>query len=212
MPKRKVLAALQMTIDGVAEWPAYPTDTSGNDEADSDFWDAMYTTYWESVDTLLLGRHTYGKWSGFWPEVRKDPKADQHMRQFAEFADRVEKIVFSRTLKAASWKESRVVQGDVGTVLGQLRSEPGGNIVLGGGPRLAQEFLRLGLVDELRLVIYPSVVGRGKPLFDVDRLPDNPEDRIPLGAPLRHDYRLVDARPLRSGDGAVYLHYAATPG
>jgi RibD C-terminal domain len=80
-------------------------------------------------------------------------------------------------------------------------------MVLGGGPRLYQEFLRLGLVDELRLVVYPSVVGRGKPLFDVERLPDNPEDRIPLGAPLRHDFGLTEARPLKGGGGAVFLHY-----
>jgi len=81
-------------------------------------------------------------------------------------------------------------------------------MLLGGGPRLAQAFLRLGLIDELRLTVFPSVVGRGKPLFDVDRLPDNPEDRIPLGAPLRHDFHLVEARPLKPGGGAVFLHYA----
>ena len=51
-------------------------------------------------------------------------------------------------------------------------------MLLRGGLRLDQEFLRLGLVDELRLTVFPSVVGRGKPLFDVDRLPDNPDDMI----------------------------------
>ncbi len=210
MPTRKVLATLQMTIDGVAEWPAYP-EAEGEDAEDdgSDFWEAMYTSYWDSVDTLLLGRHTYRKWAGFWPEVRKKPDAEKYMRQFSEFADRVEKIVFSRTLPSAPWERSRILRGDLSKELDRLRSEPGGNMVLGGGPRLAQEFLRRGLIDELRLVVYPSVVGRGKPLFDVDRTPDNPEDRIPVGAPLRHDYRLVEARPLRSGGGAVFLHYTA---
>jgi hypothetical protein len=69
MPTRKVLATMQMTIDGVAEWPAYHDQS---DEDDSDFWEAMYASCWDSVDTLLLGRQTYQKWSGFWPGVRKN--------------------------------------------------------------------------------------------------------------------------------------------
>ncbi len=209
MSTRRVLAALQMTIDGVAEWPAYPDEADEGDADSSDFWEAMYASYWDSVDTLLLGRHTYLKWSGFWPNVRKDPNAGKHMRQFSEFADRVEKVVFSRTLKSAPWEKSRIVRGDISKEIDRLKSQRGGNMVLGGGPRLAQEFQRRGLIDELRLTVYPSVVGRGKPLFDVDRLPDNPDDRIPVGAPLRHDFRLVEARPLRSGGGAVFLHYRA---
>ncbi len=209
MSTRKVLAALQMTIDGVAEWPAYPEESEESDTEGSDFWEAMYTSYWDSVDTLLLGRPTYLKWSGFWPEVRKKPDAEKYMRQFSEFADRAEKIVFSRTLTAAPWAKSRIVRGDISKEMDRIKSEPGGNLVLGGGPRLAQEFLRRGLIDELRLTVYPSLAGRGKPMFDVDRLPDNPDDRIPLGAPLRHDFRLVEARPLKSGGGAVFLHYAA---
>jgi len=205
MPTRKVLAALQMTLDGVAEWPAY---RDGTEEDDSDFWEAMYASYWDSVDTLLLGRLTYQKWLAFWPEVRKKQEAGGYPRRFSEFADRVEKIVFSRTLESAPWERSRVVRGDIPKEIGRLRSQRGGNLLLGGGPRLAQEFLRLGLLDEVRLTIFPSIAGRGKPLFDVDRVPDNPEDVVPLGAPLRHDFRLVEARPLKRGGGAVFLHYA----
>jgi len=209
MATRKVLATLQMTIDGVAEWPVYPDEGNESDDDGSDFWEAMYTSYWDSVDTLLLGRQTYLKWSSFWPEVRKQKDAGKYPRQFSEFADRVEKIVFSRTLTSAPWEKSRVIRGDISKEMDRLKSQPGGNMVLGGGPRLAQEFLRLGLIDELRLTVYPSVVGRGKPLFEVDRLPDNPDDRIPIGTPLRHDFRLVEARPFKSGGGAVFLHYAA---
>ncbi len=210
MPTRRVLATLQMTIDGVAEWPVYPDESDESDSNGSDFWQSMYTSYWDSVDTLLLGRHTYVKWSGFWPEIRKKPDAEKYLRQFSEFADRVEKIVFSRTLETAPWEKSRILRGDLSKEIDRLKSQRGGNMVLGGGPRLAQALLRRGLVDELRLVVYPSVVGRGKPLFDIDRLPDNPDDRIPAGAPLRHDFRLVEARPLRSGGGAVFLHYSAS--
>jgi len=205
MPARKVLAAMQMTIDGVAEWPAYPDE---GDADVSDFWEAMYASYWESVDTLLLGRTTYLKWSSFWPEVRMKEDAGKYERQFSAFVDRVEKIVFSRTLESAPWEKSRILRGDISKEMARLKSQPGGNMLLGGGPRITQELLRLGQVDELRLTVFPSVVGRGKPLFDVDRLPDNPDDVIPVGAPLRQDFRLVEARPYRPGAGGVFLHYA----
>jgi dihydrofolate reductase len=195
-----------MTIDGVAEWPDYPEES---DEDGSDFWEAMYASYWDSVDTLLLGRQTYLKWSSFWPQVRKKQDAGKYPRRFSAFTDRVEKIVFSRTLRSTTWEKSRVIRGDISKEMNRLKSQSGGNMLLGGGPRLAQECLRLGLIDELRLTVYPSVVGRGKPLFNVDRLPDNPDDRVSMGAPLRHDFRLVEARPLKSAGGAVFLHYAA---
>jgi len=198
-----------MTIDGVAEWPAYREE---GDQDDSDFWEAMYGSYWDSVDTLLLGRQTYLKWANFWPAVKTKEGVGKYPRQFSLFADRVEKIVFSRTLESAPWEKSRIIRGDIVEEMERLRSRPGGNMLLGGGPRLDQEFLRLGLVDELRLTVYPSVVGRGKPMFDVDRLPDNPDDMIPIGAPRRFDFRLVEARPIKSANGAVFLHYAAPSG
>jgi dihydrofolate reductase len=204
MAARKVLAVMQMTIDGVGEWPAY---RDADDDDDSDYWETFHGGYWNSSDTLLLGRRTYEKWSGFWPEVRKKPDANKYVRQFSEFADRAEKIVFSRTLKSAPWEKSRIVAGEIPKEIARLKSQSGQDLLLGGGPRLVQEFIRLGQVDELRLAVAPSVVGRGKPVFDVDRTPDNPEDRIPLGAPLRHDFRLVEARPLKGSGGVVFLHY-----
>jgi len=204
MATRKVLAVMQMTIDGVAEWPASGDES---DQDDSDYWETLHASYWDSVDTLLLGRHTYEKWYGFWPGVRKSHDAGKYPRKFSEFADRVEKIVFSRTLESAPWEKSRIVRGDISNEMARLTSQPGGDLLLGGGPRLFQEFLRRGLVDELRLAVFPSVLGRGKPLFDVERLPDHPDDFIPLGSPLRHDFHLVEARPFQRGGGAVFLQY-----
>jgi dihydrofolate reductase len=198
------VAVMQMTIDGVGEWPAY---RDAKDEDDSDYWETFHGGYWDSADTLLLGRRTYEKWSNFWPKMAKKPDAEEYLRRFAEFADHAEKIVFSRTLKSAPWERSRIASGDISAEVSRLKSQPGQNLLLGGGPRLVQEFLRLGLVDELRLAVAPSVVGRGKPVFAVDQQPDNPEDRIPLDAPLRHDFRLVEARPLKGSGGVVFLDY-----
>jgi len=110
-----------------------------------------------------------------WPEL---PGLQTRGGSLREFADRVERIAFSRTLVSAPWQKSRVIRGDISKEMDRLKSGPGGNMLLEGGLRLDQVFLRLGLVDELRLTVFPSVVGRGKPLFAVDRLPDNPDDMI----------------------------------
>jgi riboflavin biosynthesis pyrimidine reductase len=77
-----------------------------------------------------------------------------------------------------------------------------------GGPRLAQAFLERDLVDEMMFQILPSVVGRGRPFFRIAANPDNPEDRIPIGAPGRHDFKPQEAtlRP----DGTVFLRYRRT--
>jgi dihydrofolate reductase len=205
MATREVLAVMQMTIDGVAEWPASGDEV---DQDDSDYWETLHARYWDSVDTLLLGRRTYEKWSNYWPGVRNSPDAGKYPRKFSEFADRAEKVVFSRTLESALWHPARIVRGELPEEIARLKSRPGGDMLVGGGPRLFQEFLRQGLIDDLRLALFPSVLGRGKPLFDVERLPDNPDDFIPLGSPSRHDFNLVEARPFARGGGAIFLHYS----
>jgi riboflavin biosynthesis pyrimidine reductase len=66
--------------------------------------------------------------------------------------------------------------------------------------------LERDLVDEIFITMFPSLVGRGKPLFRVVGNPDHDEDVVPRGAPGRHDFKLIEARPLM--DGTVLLHYA----
>jgi dihydrofolate reductase len=200
---RKVLVLMFMTLDGVAELPDYGEDTDPNAAGEGP---PMWTSRMDSTDTLLLGRHTYEKWAAFWPPVKNDPSAGKFMQEFSRFADRAEKVVFSKTLKSVHWPKSRIVRGDPGKEVIRLKSLPGKDIVLGGGPRLAQSFLERDLVDELFITMFPTIVGRGKPLFHVVGDPDHDEDLIPLGAPGRHDFKLMEARPLELG--AVLLHYA----
>jgi dihydrofolate reductase len=117
-----------------------------------------------------------------------------------------EKVVFSKTLKSADWPKSRFVRGDLGGEVTRLKSMPGKDIVLGGGPRLAQSLLERDLADEPFITMFPSIVGRGKPLCRVAGNPDHSEKVVPLGAPGRHDFQLIEARPLRNGE--VLLHFA----
>jgi dihydrofolate reductase len=200
---RKVLVLMFMTLDGVAEFPdpGEDVDASSPDEGP-----AMWTSRIDSIDTLLLGRRTYEKWAGFWPRWKNEPSARKFMQDFSRFADRAEKVVFSRTLKSADWPKSRIVSGDLADEIARLKSLPGKDIALGGGPKLAQSFFERDLADELFITMFPSIAGSGKPLFRVVGNPDHGEDVIPRGAPGRHDFTLIDA-PFDK-DGTVVLHLA----
>ena len=200
---RKVLILMFMTLDGVAEFPDDGEDAGSTPAGEGP---PMWDSRMDSTDTLLLGRQTYEKWAGFWPRWKNEPSAGKFMQEFSRFADRAEKVVFSKTLKSADWPKSRIVRGDLGEEVARLKSLAGKDIVLGGGPKLAQSFLERDLADELFITMFPSIVGSGKPLFRVVGNPDHDEDVVPRGAPGRHDFKLIEARPLR--DGTLLLHYA----
>ena len=197
---RQVRVTMYMTLDGFAALAAGPEDP----EADRQFWEAMWTGPMNDVDTLLLGRRTYEAWAGFWPgHVDSD---NEHWRAFARFSTRVEKVVFSRTLRSVAWSNSRIVHGSVAEEISRLRALPGKNMIVAGGVQLVQSVLAQDLADELCLTVSPSLIGRGLPLFHMETTPDRHEDVVPLGAPGRHDLRLLETRAFRSG--AVYLRYA----
>jgi dihydrofolate reductase len=190
---------MYMTLDGIAEFPVY----EGVQDDGSD--DPMWTPRMGNIDTLLLGATAYQKWFAFWPSRKSDPTAIPWEAEYSRFTDRVEKVVFSKSLEKADWPNSRIFRGDPAEEVARLKSRPGKDIALGGGPRLAQSFLAEGLVDEMFLSIFPSIVGKGKPLFRVSQEPDNPRDMIKEGTPGRHDFRLLESKQLK--DGTLFVHY-----
>ena len=199
---RKVLITMYMTLDGFAALADGPDDP----EADRQFWEAMWTGPMENVDTLLLGRKTYEAWAAFWPG--HIDSENTHWRAFARFSTGVEKVVFSRTLQAATWSNSRIVRGSVADEIARLRSRPGKNIIVAGGVQLVQSVLDQDLADELCLTVSPSIIGRGLPLFRTEPTPDHHEEVVLPGAPGRHDFQLLESRAFRSG--AIYLRYASS--
>ena len=107
-------------------------------------------------DALLLGRKTYDGFAEAWPERE------------GEFADRfnsMPKYVISSTLENPAWNNSTVLGGDVVDEVTKLRAASGGDIVVHGSARLVQTLIENDLVDELRLMIFPVVLGSGKRLF-----------------------------------------------
>jgi dihydrofolate reductase len=112
-----------------------------------------------SSEALLLGRKTYEGFAAAWPS-RTDEVG------FADKFNSMPKYVVSSTLENPEWKNTTVLKGDPVEEVSKLRQRPGGDIVVHGSAQLVQTLLEHDLVDELRLMIYPVVLGTGKRLFD----------------------------------------------
>ena len=109
-----------------------------------------------ATDALLLGRVTYEGFAKAWPSREGE---------FADKFNTMPKYVVSSTLTAPEWSNSTVVDGDLDEVVAKLRAEHDGNIVVHGSAQLVQALLERDLVDELRLMVFPVVLGSGKRLF-----------------------------------------------
>jgi dihydrofolate reductase len=131
---------------------------------------------------LLLGRKTYEGFAEAWP---------QRDGEFADMFNSMPKYVVSSTLKDPEWTNSTVLEGDVVEEVSKLRERPDGDIVVHGSAQLAQTLVEHDLVDELRLMVFPVVLGTGKRLFG------DPGDKKTL--------ELVDSKVV--GDGVVILTY-----
>jgi dihydrofolate reductase len=134
-----------------------------------------------------MGRTTYEEMAEFWPT------SDD---AYAAPMNDIPKVVFSKTLKQAAWRESRIARGDLTDEIAQLKREPGKDLIAWGGAAFAQSLTRLGLVDEYRLVLQPVALGEGLPLFK------------DLTAPLRLE--LVDAQTYNTG-AALHVYRPAPP-
>jgi dihydrofolate reductase len=111
-------------------------------------------------EALLLGRVTYEGFAKAWPKMKND---------FADKFNSMPKYVVSSTLKTADWNNSTILNGNVTDDVRQLKNDVNGNIVVHGSARLAQALIAADLVDELRLMVFPVILGTGKKLFtDMD--------------------------------------------
>ena len=107
-------------------------------------------------EALLLGRVTYEGFAAAWPSVENE---------FADKFNSMPKYVVSSTLETAEWNNSTVLNGEVAEEVAKLKQEHDGDIVVHGSARLVQALIEHDLVDELRLMVFPVVLGSGKRLF-----------------------------------------------
>ena len=175
-----------VSLDGVMEDPGgaenfkhggWSFKISRGDEGDKFKLDETFAS-----EALLLGRVTYEGFAEAWPS--RDG-------EFADKFNNMPKYVVSSTLAEPEWNNSTVLNGDVVEEVGKLRQELDGDIVVHGSARLVQTLLEHDLVDQLRLMVFPVVLGSGKRLFG------DTSDTKPL--------RLVDSKVV--GDGVTILIY-----
>jgi len=157
----KVVVSQFITVDGVVE------DPGGSENLDRGGWafefdrgdegDAFKMDELAKSDALLLGRTTYEGFAAAWPSRSGDP--------FSEKFNSMPKYVVSSTLEDPEWNNSTVLTGDLSAAVTELREQFDGDILVNGSVQLARELGELGLVDEYRLMVFPTVLGGGKRLF-----------------------------------------------
>jgi dihydrofolate reductase len=178
---RKVIVSEFVSLDGVFEAPDQWHFPYFNDEMGQEIGAAM-----GQADAMLMGRVLYEEWSAFWPQ--QDPEENP----IAARMNGIQKYVVSTTLEEPlEWDNSTLIKGNVAQEIANLKREAGGEISISGSPTLVRSLLKEGLIDELRLMVHPVVVGRGKRLFEEGG------DRIAL--------ELVDSKTFSTG--VVYLTY-----
>ncbi|MFI5774477.1 dihydrofolate reductase family protein [Streptomyces sp. NPDC051658] len=148
---RKVVAGLFVSLDGVVEAPEAWHFPYMNDEMG-----AAVGQMHAEADTMVMGRVTYEAFAGVWPH-RTGPLADA--------INNIRKLVASTTLQEPGWNNATVIDGDVIAAVKDLKQQPGRNINLSGSIGLTRALLEAGLLDELRLLVHPIVLGAGQRLF-----------------------------------------------
>lgn len=120
--------------------------------------------------TVLLGRKNYQGFGSYWPGVADDESADRRDRAFSKWLNSVEKIVFSSTLKEATWENSRIVNADPASVVEDLQQQEGGDIIVLASGSVIKSLLQADALDRLSITLCPEVSGGGARLFE-DGLP-----------------------------------------
>jgi dihydrofolate reductase len=187
---RRFIAAMQVTLDG------YSLDPDGNADWVDSWADALELL--PPVDAFVLGAGMFPGYEAFWTAIRQDPATaaqwlgrEPYPREseYARIAAETPHLVLSRTLKDATWPTARIVRD-----LDELRTfkaEPGGAVYVAGGAALLRSLIDAGLIDELRLIVHPVILGRGGALFD--------------GIAQRQQLELIDSE--RTTTGRVNLTY-----
>lgn len=177
---RKLIAAINMTLDGFCDH----TTMIADDEIHQHYNDLL-----READILIYGRKTYQLMESYWPILVKNPSGNKAEDEFAVLIDNISKIVYSRTLKEVTWRNSILKKDLNKEEILELKQQPGKDIFV-GSPGMIVALGNLNLIDEYQLAIQPIVVGSGLPLFK------NVGDRI--------DLKLLKTKTFASG---VVLHY-----
>jgi dihydrofolate reductase len=180
---RKVFLFMMVTLDGFFEGPDHDIDWHNVDEEFNEF----AIDQLNEVDALLFGRVTYQGMASYWPTQF----AKENDPIIADKMNTIPKFVFSKTLDKVDWNNSRLVKENIAGEVSQLKQQQGRDLAIFGSANLTMSLLQMGLIDELRIMVNPVVLGKGKPLFT------GIHDKVKL--------KLIKTRTFRSGN--VLLSY-----
>jgi len=177
---RKIIAAINMTLDGFCDHTAGIPDDEIHQH---------YTDLLSKADTILYGRTTY-QLMEFWRTFLENPSEEKSMNDFAIAIDNIPKVVFSHTLNNVEWKSATIANRDLKETVLELKQQSGKYILVGSRSLIIQ-LMRLNLIDEYQFCVHPVIVGNGLPLLK------NIHDRILL--------KLLKTKTF--GSGAIILYY-----
>lgn len=187
---RKIISMIHLSLDGFAAGP--------NDELDWISYDDELEQYAHSLhvmtDAVIWGRRTYQGMAEYWLTVPGNPASTPAELEHARWLEQATKIVVSRTLDRIDWNNAQntvLIKDNIAEEINAIKQQPGKDIWFLGSTGLAQTFMQLDLIDEYRININPTVLGRGKPLF--------------AGVTRSFPLKLLDAKTFRSG--VVGLRY-----
>ncbi|WP_380283807.1 dihydrofolate reductase family protein [Kitasatospora purpeofusca] len=182
----KIVLFMSVSLDGYFEGPDRDISWNRVDEEVHRYLNAVLG----SMAGLVSGRVTHELLADFWPTADRDPAAEPWTAEFARIWREMPKTVFSRTLRQADWNTT-VLPEATPEAVAALKAAAGGDLALGGAG-LAASLRAHGLVDEYHLLVHPVLLGRGRPLFPADGVPE--------------DLELLTTRAF--GNGVVLLRYA----
>ncbi|MGX7666706.1 dihydrofolate reductase family protein [Flavobacterium pedocola] len=177
---RKVIAAINMTLDGYCDHTVIDPDEEIH---------RYYAELLEKAGVVLYGRITY-QLMEYWRPIVQNPTGDKAMDEFAVAMDKVPKIVFSHTMKQVDWKSARLATQGLKEEVSALKQQAGKDIFV-CSPSLITALTKLNLIDEYQLCVHPVIAGSGLPLFK------KISERIVL--------KLIKSKPFDSG--AMLLYY-----
>lgn len=180
---RKVIAAINMTLDGVCDHTVGVVDEELHQH---------YSDLINNGGVILYGRTTF-ELMKFWQTLLQNPSGEKSMDEFAISIDNISKLVFSKTLKDTGWESAKISEKSVSEKVQELKQQTGKDILI-GSRSLIIELLNNNLIDEFQICIHPIIEGKGLPLFDQIK------DRIILN--------LVNTKILDSG--ATIFYYKPT--
>jgi len=177
---RKIIAAINMTLDGFCDHTAGIPDEEIHQH---------YTELLNEGDAILYGRITY-QLMEYWQPLVKNPSGEKTMDDFAMAIDKIPKIVFSHTLKNVEWESAKLANRTIEEEVLELKQQSGKDIFV-GSRSLIMQLMKLNLIDEYQLCVHPVIAGKGLPLFE------NINDRTIL--------KLIKTKTFSGG--AVSLYY-----